>query len=112
MRNWFIISALVLGTSIPVAWATGDAAFQPSKARRDALINLVVQDCGSCHGLTMRGGLGPALLPSALEGRDDADLSEIILNGVPGTPMPPWGVELSGQEALWIARMLKQGIPK
>jgi len=80
--------------------------------RKGELTNLVVQDCGSCHGLTMRGGLGPALLPENLDGRDPEDLVAIILDGTPGTPMPPWRPELSEQEVQWIVRLLQGGIPK
>ena len=33
----------------------------------EALKRLVHQDCGSCHGLTLKGGLGPDLRPQNLE---------------------------------------------
>lgn len=85
------------------------AATSLSSERRDELSNLVIQDCGSCHGLTMKGGLGPSLLPSEIEDREAADLVEIILNGVPGTPMPPWSPELNEGEAYWIVEFLKRG---
>ena len=78
----------------------------------DKLTPLVRQDCGSCHGLTLKGGLGPALLPQNLAGRDEGVLAEIILGGVPGTPMPPWRGLLSEQDARWIARQLKEGFPQ
>ena len=42
-----------------------------SDDRRQELHNLLIQDCGSCHGLKMRGGLGPALLPDMLQGKSD-----------------------------------------
>ena len=53
----------------------------PDKA--DGLMGLLVQDCGSCHGLTMKGGLGPPLLPASLDGKTDEALETIILDGVP-----------------------------
>jgi hypothetical protein len=34
------------------------------RQRQKELIHLVRQDCGSCHGMTLQGGLGPALLPA------------------------------------------------
>ena len=46
------------------AWAAEDVAqpgASPDAARRAELVTLVRQDCGSCHGLTLKGGLGPAL---------------------------------------------------
>lgn len=77
-------------------------------ARQTELRNLVVQDCGSCHGLTLRGGLGKRLLPESLKAFPDAAVADIILDGVSGTPMPPWRGLLTETEALWIARTLKQ----
>jgi len=75
------------------------------------LVALVRQDCGSCHGLTLKGGLGPPLLPPALAGKSAAALAAIILDGVPGTPMPPWNSELTPDDAHWIATRLKEGFP-
>ena len=77
-----------------------------SAADLDALLH---QDCGSCHGLTLKGGLGSPLLADTLRDRPDDDLVEIILNGLPGTPMPPWRSLLSRDDALWIVRRLKAG---
>ena len=31
-----------------------------SAQRSEELRNLLIQDCGSCHGITLKGGLGPA----------------------------------------------------
>jgi cytochrome c55X len=78
----------------------------------DKLVYLVRQDCGSCHGLTLKGGLGPALLPQNLAGKSAEALAAIILDGVPGTPMPPWRGELSPEDARWIAEKLKEGFPQ
>lgn len=76
--------------------------------RAAALEHMVIQDCGSCHGLTMKGGLGRPLTPDALTHADRHGLALIILDGVPGTAMPPWRPLLSEAEALWIADYLKQ----
>lgn len=73
------------------------------------LANLVRQDCGSCHGLTLRGGLGKPLTSEHLQGWDRELLVSIILDGVPGTPMPPWRALLSEGDARWIADRLQQG---
>ena len=80
--------------------------------RAAELDNLVRQDCGSCHGLTMKGGLGPALLPKNLVGIDASALAEIILEGVPGTPMPPWRFLITPKEAYWMVERLKEGLNK
>ena len=80
-----------------------------SSNRQQELRNLLVQDCGSCHGLTMRGGLGPALLPTVLEGKSAEYISSVILNGRPGSAMPAWRSLLSPAEARWMADRLLQG---
>lgn len=75
---------------------------------RSRLLEILVrQDCGSCHGMTLKGGLGPDLLASRLADTPSESLASIILNGVPGTPMPPWRGLLSEQDAIWIANYLK-----
>lgn len=71
--------------------------------------NLVKQDCGSCHGLTLKGGLGKPLTVDALAQWDRDQLAFIILDGVPGTPMPPWRRLLCESDARWIADRLKSG---
>lgn len=77
--------------------------------RAATLEHMVIQDCGSCHGLTMRGGLGSPLTPDALAHAEPDGLALIILDGVPGTAMPRWRPVLSEADALWIANYLKEG---
>lgn len=74
------------------------------------LQHMVKQDCGSCHGLTMKGGLGLPLTREALAGIDPEAIAAIILDGVPGSAMPPWRPLLREDEALWIAVYLKKGM--
>lgn len=76
--------------------------------RQSALLNLLVQDCGSCHGLARKGGLGPPLLPENLAGKSDATLTDTILNGRSGTAMPPWRSFFSAEEAAWLVRQLRK----
>jgi cytochrome c55X len=83
----------------------------PSPARRGELITLVRQDCGSCHGLTLKGGLGPALLPDVLRDKPADSLQATIVYGRPGTAMPPWKRFLSEAEAAWIVEQLQKGFP-
>lgn len=98
----FIIAALLL-SSAPLAAADIPAA------RAAELEKLLVHDCGSCHGMTRKGGLGAPLLPEALAAKDPQALADVILDGVPGTPMPPWRPLLSREEALLLVDMLKKG---
>jgi cytochrome c55X len=76
--------------------------------RAAELKHIVMQDCGSCHGLTRKGGLGSPLTAEALSHAEPETLASIILDGVPETAMPPWRPLLSEEEAIWIARYLKQ----
>jgi len=82
-------------------------------AKRQAeLADLVRQDCGSCHGMTLKGGLGRPLVPERIAEVDAESLAAIILGGVPGTPMPPWRGLITDAEARWIADRLKEGFPQ
>lgn len=84
---------------------------EPAPARRSQLVEMVRQDCGSCHGLTLKGGLGPTLLPAALADKDSTGLQYTILDGRRGTAMPPWRPFLREDEAAWIVETLKKGWP-
>jgi cytochrome c55X len=92
------LSALVL----PAFHAEGLAP-----ERQVALENLLRQDCGSCHGMTLKGGLGPPLRPENLAGKPEASLIDTLLNGRPGTAMPPWKGFFSADEAAWLVRRLR-----
>ena len=72
----------------------------------EALKRLVHQDCGSCHGLTLKGGLGPDLRRENLMHYDPEVLRGVILDGIPGTAMPPWRPLMTEAEAAWIAEYL------
>jgi cytochrome c55X len=104
-RSTWLVLSLVL--SAPLVAEDGI-----SSDRAQQLENLLVQDCGSCHGLQMKGGLGPALLPEVLRGKSPEYLSTVILQGRKGTAMPPWSALLSPAEALWIAEQLLKGNPE
>ena len=84
-------------------------ATSPEPARRAELVHLLRHDCGSCHGLTLKGGLGPALTKEALADKAPVMLREVILHGRPGTPMPPWRGFLTKEETDWLVEILIQG---
>jgi cytochrome c55X len=81
-----------------------------SPERKQALSHLLKHDCGSCHGMRMTGGLGPALTEEALRNKSDELLRHTILNGRPGTPMPPFATLLSIQEVDWLIHDLRNGV--
>lgn len=98
-RAGLVAGALVVAGS---AWST------PDPGRQEALEYLLRQDCGSCHGMTLQGGLGPPLTADALAGKADELLISSILEGRPGTAMPPWKPFLSTEEAAWLVQQLRQ----
>lgn len=99
MRNLFIALALLFS-------GVSHAADVSSS---EDLINLVKQDCGSCHGLTLKGGLGPDIRPQSLSHYDIETLSTVVLDGIPDTAMPPWRPLMSEADAAKIAEYLLQG---
>jgi cytochrome c55X len=104
-----VAAAAILLAASPAVCAEPDVAISP--ARQQELVRLVRQDCGACHGLSLRGGLGPPLTPQALRDRPAESLVATVLNGRPGTPMPPWRLFLSEAEAQWIVDALTKGFP-
>jgi len=88
--------------------ATSAVAGEPSPERQSTLRNLLNHDCGACHGLTLKGGLGPALLTEALAEKSDDFLITTILNGRPGTAMPPWQPFMNRDEAAWLLGILRK----
>ena len=99
----------ILAVALILAAAAAGAT-PPGNDRQAALLYLLRQDCGSCHGATMGGGLAPPLLPQSLAETPDGALIAAILDGRPGTPMPPWRFEISPDEAAWMVRQLKGGL--
>ena len=94
-----------------VAAAAGATAADPAPARQRELLHLLTQDCGSCHGLTLKGGLGPALTRDALAGKAPVMLQAVTLHGRPGTPMPPWKGFMTESEVAWLVEQLRAGVP-
>ncbi|RDB44286.1 cytochrome c [Halomonas sp. DQ26W] len=84
---------------------TTEDALDPQ--RQAELETLLYQDCGSCHGMTLRGGLGPALPRDRMEGFSVEALAHIIQYGIPGSAMPGWKALLSDDEARWLAEHLR-----
>jgi cytochrome c55X len=78
--------------------------------RQAELRHLLLQDCGSCHGMTLKGGLGPALLPENLRDKSTDFIVSTILDGREGTAMPGWKTMLNKDDADWIAQQLLAGV--
>jgi cytochrome c55X len=106
---------VVIALALPLALLATGAAAAPealSQARRQALVRMVRNDCGACHGMHLTGGLGPALTPQALADKPIEGLVATIVVGRPGTPMPPWRAFLDEADARWIAEQLAHGFPE
>lgn len=87
------------------------AAFaEPGAQRQGELLNMLRHDCGSCHGMTLAGGLGPPLTSQALAGRTRESLIATIRHGRPGTPMPPWAALLSDEDVEWLVDAMLENV--
>ena len=114
MMNWTVELGVEFGLAMLVWAATASASDTveiPGAGRQRELIDLLRQDCGACHGLYLTGGLGPPLRPQDLRGKPAEGLSEVILRGRPGTPMPGWQAFITKSEAGWMVETLQKGLP-
>lgn len=101
-----VLSALCIGF-LPGAMAQQG----PDAERQRELVRMVRQDCGSCHGMRLTGGLGPPLDAPRMASLPLESLVATIHHGRPGTPMPGWSRLLSADDSLWIAQQLQRGFP-
>jgi len=100
---------LAAGCAAFVSPARADPAPPPERAAQ--LVRMVRQDCGSCHGMRLTGGLGPALTPEALHDKPADSLAATIRHGRNGTAMPPWRPFVTEAEVAWIVEQLRRGFP-
>ena len=103
---WIALPALIAAQA-----TAAQTAAEPDPARQARLVRMVRQDCGSCHGLQLTGGLGPALTRDTMAPLPLDSLAATIYHGRPGTPMPGWKSLVSEADARWIARRLQAGFP-
>ncbi len=103
MTRWPVLLIFSAVSSLANAVGTID------EHRQAELRHLLDQDCGSCHGLTRRGGLGPALTADALRGKSASALAWTISNGRPGTAMPAWSAFITADEVAWLVQELLTG---
>ena len=103
---------VILGTTLlaPQNAMAETAITEVNPTRQNELVYFLKHDCGSCHGMTLKGGLGPALLPETLSAQPKEFLVTTILEGRKNTAMPPWKSMLSRNDALWITEQLQSGL--
>ncbi|NGZ06819.1 MAG: cytochrome c [Magnetococcales bacterium] len=97
----------LIGTLVAVNGSAAESLV--TQARQNQLVHLLRHDCGSCHGMTLKGGLGPPLLPENLVGKDAQWLEDVIHYGVPERAMPPWEGLLTRAEIRWLVEQLLKG---
>lgn len=103
-----LLATFALSTAVALSGTALAADVSPD--RQGELKDLLEGTCITCHGADLNGGVGPALTPDSLKGKDDHMLAETILNGRPDTPMPPFGGMVNADDAAWIVRHLKGGM--
>ena len=74
---------LLVSYALLMVMIAAAVAAELSDARKTKLTYLVRQDCGSCHGMTLKGGLGSALTSDRLAGEDTAALANPPFNVIP-----------------------------
>lgn len=103
---------IILFTTMSQNLFAKDLSFGVSPLRQQELSYMIRQDCGSCHGMTLKGGLGSPLLAERLSKFPKQFLIETIKHGRPDTAMPPWLPILSEKEIIWIVDWLLKPEPK
>lgn len=103
------ISFIALVTMFMLVSQQSVASTKTSPERAEELTHMLLHDCGSCHGMTLKGGLGPSLLPEQFKDKNVDYIKDTILYGRSGTPMPPWKSIISEQDAEWLAEFLLSG---
>ena len=105
----FSITSLLNSGLLAMLWFSQTAIAEVDPARQNELLYFIRHDCGSCHGMTLKGGLGPALLAETLAAKPKEYLVATILEGRINTAMPPWKTMLSHDDAVWITEQLQNG---
>lgn len=106
----FVVSLLVTQNGLVANSMADNSRAEMTSTRQNELLYFLKHDCGSCHGMTLKGGLGPALLPETLAGQPRDYLVTTIMEGRKDTAMPGWSSMLTRSDAAWIAEQLQQGL--
>lgn len=85
-------------------------AYGQTERSPDELMHLLKQDCGSCHGMRLKGGLGPELSKEKMGQLGVGGIYAVVKYGRPGTAMPSWSAILSDNEIEFLANKLVEGV--
>jgi len=125
LAGFALVIAYVVYTRQPIEPEQSDQAFnaaletrrvdfgenhaEVANERQSELLYFVEQNCPACHGIRMKGSIGPALSKADLQHLSVNAVTLTILYGLPDKGMPAWEAQLSETDAFWIAKLLKRG---
>ncbi len=88
-----IVSAFTLALIVCVQ------CYAQSRIGTGTIKDLYTQNCATCHGQNMEGGLGSSLIDGVWKyGASDAEIAKVIRDGVPELGMVPWKGVLSEEQ--------------
>lgn len=105
MRNLCVVALLLNSLAVEVALCQNPLASDPKAAKAGEYEFRI--NCALCHGLGARGGgRGPDLTRAQKKyAHSDAEMFQVISNGIPGTAMPANGTNGQGvgmtDEEIW-----------
>jgi len=111
VRRFALPLLLAAALAVPGVPVQAEPTVAPTVARQAQLARWLRDDCGACHGMTLQGGLGSPLTAQALAGKPRDGLVATVLQGRPGTAMPPWQPFMTQEEAQWLIDRLLAGKP-
>jgi len=94
---------------IPLAMAAVLLAAGDGTATTASDVHAIYRErCASCHGERRYGGYAPPLIPQTLGRRDDAELAQAILEGLPNTQMPAFSEHLDAPAARSLVSLMRE----
>jgi mono/diheme cytochrome c family protein len=81
---------------------------EPTLKRQQELRQMLLQDCGVCHGKLLQGDIGPPLTAESLAGKTEEELLQTIMEGHDKTAMPSWWWMMKEHEARWLIRFIRR----
>lgn len=90
-------------------FASSSFAAEPSAEKQAEIRTMLKNTCSSCHGVDLKGAIGPALKPETLGNKADEMLIDTIYNGRKGTMMSSWKASMNKDEIAWLVGILKSG---
>lgn len=110
MKHFLILSAALLAACQSSSAGPGEAEAGEALAAAARGAKIYAQQCASCHGNDMSGGLGGSLLGEAWKhGGTDADILRAIDEGLEDAGMPAFGDSLSASDQNDLLLFIRSG---